>query len=625
MFNIRDARQYMERLLWIRTKEGEEKRLILKPAQKRLMDTVEQLERQGKPVRIIVLKARQEGISTAISGFIFARCATRENRAAMLVAHKAEATANLYNMHKRFYDRLPTLLRPMRAASNAIEIVFANPSKNPEDRAREPGLRSRIRCATAGGEGVGRSDTLQYVHISEYAFWPDGVNAKKDALLGILQAVPALPGTAVFIESTPNGFDDFHKLWTDAVAGRNDFVPLFIPWSEEPGYRRPVDPGTVWTEEERALMERHGLDPEQMAWRRWCIANNCGGDLNRFHQEYPLTPEEAFIASGDCWFDTEVLTKRLGELETGRADVGIGPYEAGNGRDGGQAMLVPTARAGDADCRVAAPLARTGSEGGASGGRRIAAPTKGRFTYRKVWSADLQSAVLADIAWVEDPRGPVTIWREPEELVPYVLGGDTAGEGSDFFSAYVIDNTSAGMCARIWMQRDEAGYTEQVYCLGLHYNKALVGLEVNFSTYPTATLTAMGYPKLYVRQAEDSYTHEIRKAFGFRTDPVTRPALVSELRAAVHAHPEMIADADLIREMLVFVKDAHGRPAAMTGEHDDLVMGYGITLKIRGQQSAVKGTRPGRRGHYTQDMLEDWRAATPAQRREIEKAWGKPF
>ena len=602
MFDIRDARQYMERLLWIRTKEGEEKRLELKPAQRRLMDTVEELERQGKPVRIIVLKARQEGISTAISGFIFSRCATRENRAALLVAHVADATANLYNMHKRFYDRLPALLRPMRAASNAIEIVFANPSKDPNERAREPGLRSRIRCATAGGQGVGRSDTLQYVHLSEYAFWPDGVNAKTDVLLGILQAVPALPGTAVFIESTPNGYDDFHKLWTDAVAGRNDFYPLFIPWSQEPGYRRAVEPGTVWTDEERELMDRFGLEPEQMAWRRWCIANNCGGDLNRFHQEYPLTPEEAFIASGDCWFDTEVLTRRLGEIESG-AGIGTSPHPspAATPSPQGEGFGRGTRTAECRPCR------------------------RGRFAYRKVWSGDLKDKTLTDIRWVEDPRGPVTIWKDPEELVPYVLGGDTAGEGSDFFSAYVIDNTDAAMCARIWMQRDEAGYTEQVYCLGLHFNKALVGLEVNFSTFPTATLAAMGYPRLYVRQTEDSYNHEIRHSFGFRTDSVTRPALVSELRAVVHEHPELIRDADLIREMLVFVKDDRGKPAAMPGEHDDLVMGYGITLKIRGQQSAVRGTKRTRRGHYTEDMIEDWRRATPEQRKRLEEQWGRPY
>ena len=577
MFDIRDARQYMERLLWIRTKEGRETRLVLKPAQRRLMEAVEEQERQGKPVRIIVLKARQEGISTAISGWIFARCATRENRAALLVAHVADATANLYNMHKRFYDRLPALLRPMRAASNAIEIVFANPSKDPSERAREPGLRSRIRCATAGGKGVGRSDTLQYVHLSEYAFWPDGVNAKTDILLGILQAVPALPGTAVFIESTARGFDDFHRLWTDAVAGRSDFVPVFFSWAMEPGYRRAVAPGTVWTDEERELMDRFGLEPEQMAWRRWCIANNCGGDVNLFHQEYPLTPEEAFIASGDCWFDTKLLTRRLAELD-------------------------------NAECRMQNAKCRRGS-----------------FTYKKTWDGSLQRTVISDVRFLERENGPVTIWREPMERVPYVIGGDTAGEGSDWFSAYVVDNTDAGMCARLWMRHDEAEYTAQVYCLGVWYNKALIGLEVNFSTYPTRSLQDWGYPRLYVRQAEDSYTHKPEERFGWRTDRVTRPAMLAELRETVEAHPEIIRDPDLLREMLCFVKNKEGRPEAMEGEHDDLVMGYGITLRIRDQQSNLRAPEPGKRGRYTEDMLEDYRTASPQERAMLEQKWGKPY
>ena len=647
MFDIRNARQYIEKLLWIRTKEGEERRLILKPAQKKLLDVVEGLEREGKPVRVIVLKARQEGISTLISGWIFARCATRENRVALLVAHVNDATANLHNMHLRFYDRLPGILRPLRAASNAIEIVFANPAKDPEARAREPGLRSRIRCATAGGKGVGRSDTIQYVHASEYAFWPDGLNAKQDTLLGILQAVPALPGTAVFIESTAKGFDDFHKRWEDAVSGRSDFVPVFFSWAEEPGYRRPVPPGTIWTEEELALAAEYKLEPEQLAWRRWCIANNCNGDIDRFHQEYPISPEEAFIASGACWFNVDILTRRLRELEDGGKRRGVGdaaPYADGGGQcpplrvDGGKRRGVEDAAPYGVGRGVedAAPYADGGGQcpplrvDGRS--RESAVPTegrgvgtRGRFRYRKVWSDGLQRSSLADIEFVPMDQGPVTIWRQPEERVPYVMGGDTAGEGSDWFGAYVIDNTSAQMCARIYMQYDEAEFTAQVFCLGRYYNKALVGLEVNFSTYPVQTLEEWGYERLYVRQAEDSYLHEARRAFGWRTDPVTRPAMLSELRESVEAHPEIIVDDQLIREMMVFVKDKTGRPAALEGEHDDLVMSYGITLKIRGQQSAVREQAKGQASRYTEDMLEDWRRAGPSERAMLEARWGKPY
>ena len=593
--NIRNAAEYIENLLWIRTKDGSEVRLKLKPAQWKLYNIVREQVRAGKPVRVIVLKARQQGFSTLISALIFHACATQENRGALLIAHHADATGNLHQMHLRFYDRLPAPVRPMRAASNAIEIKFANPAKDPVERAKEPGLRSKIRCATAGGKGVGRSDTLQYVHASEYAFWPDGINTKADTLLGILQAVPALPGTMVFIESTAKGFDDFKLRWDAAVAGRSDFVPLFVGWNEEPDYRRPVPPGTVWSAEEREMMARYGLEPEQMAWRRWQIANNCGGDVDKFHQEYPLTPEEAFIASGACWFNTAVIMARLEEI-TGNRQQAIGNRRR--------------EETGDAADERCSPLQNE-------------KPRRGRFRYRKTWDESLERTVISEIRFVEG-EGPVVIWRAPEELVPYVIGGDTAGDGSDWFSAYVIDNTSGQMCARLYMQFDEAEYTAQVYCLGQYYNQALIGLEVNFSTYPVRSLQDWGYPRIYVRQAEDDYTHKARTSYGWRTDPITRPAMLSELREIVEAHPEIICDEQLLREMLVFVKDKNGRPAALTGEHDDLVMGYGITLKIREQQSAVRGRKPGRQRKYTEDMMEDWRRASPEVRAMLEARWGRP-
>ncbi len=98
-------------------------------------------------------------------------------------------------------------MKPMLRTSNAQELVFENPSRSA--RSRSPGLRSRLKCATAGGRGIGRSDTLWCVHLSEYAFWPENGESKAETLAGILQAVPSLPGTMFVIESTANGFEDF--------------------------------------------------------------------------------------------------------------------------------------------------------------------------------------------------------------------------------------------------------------------------------------------------------------------------------------------------------------------------------------------------------------------------------
>ena len=84
-----------------------------------------------------------------------------------------------------------------------------------------PGLRSAIRCVTAGSDGAGRGSTLTNVHASEAAFWKN----MKETLDGLLSAVPDDPQTAVIIESTPNGFNEFKDFWDDAVAGKNGFLP----------------------------------------------------------------------------------------------------------------------------------------------------------------------------------------------------------------------------------------------------------------------------------------------------------------------------------------------------------------------------------------------------------------
>lgn len=129
----------------------------------------------------------------------------------------------------------------------------------------------------------------------------------KDLLLGIMQTVPNDPSTMVVIESTANGYDHFKELWDGAENGTNEWIPVFLPWYLEKGYRMAVPPGTEWTEEERQLQRDFGLDEEQLQWRRWCIRANCGGSVEEFRQEYPNTPAEAFLLSGTPFFDNQAL------------------------------------------------------------------------------------------------------------------------------------------------------------------------------------------------------------------------------------------------------------------------------------------------------------------------------
>lgn len=557
--NLRNPKEYCENLLWIRTKKQTLARLHFNDAQNNLYDVIRRQAAQGKPIRLIVLKGRQEGISTVTEGLMFQDTATRPNVKTLIVAHENTATANLFKMNKLFYDSLPAAVQPMRKNSNAKELVFENPTKDEREKRKRPGLRSSIRCQTAGKGGVGRSETLTNVHISEYAFWPRN---KDELLLGIMQAVPNEPDTMVVIESTANGYDHFKKLWDDAVSGANEWVAVFLPWYLEPGYRKAVPAGTEWSGEEERLRRDFGLDDEQLMWRRWCIKANCGNDEAMFRQEYPNTPDEAFLLSGEGFFD--------------------------NGALAAQRMHAPTPK------------------------------TVGRFDHDV--PADAGDAPK-NWQFKPDPAGAIRIWREPEKGVPYVLGGDTAGEGSDRFTAHVLDNRTGQQVAELQMPLSEIQYARQVYCLGRYYNDALAAIEVNFSTYPEKKLEEWNYPKLYQRERFDTYKNRMVKAFGWVTSPKTRPQMLATLHTVMEEAPELVASSWTLGEMITFVYDENRKPQAAVGEHDDLVMAAAIAHTARTQQRYTAAEDAADRSHWTRDMWEDWRRADTETRKRLETEW----
>lgn len=540
MTDIFNAKEYIENFLKIRAKSGEIIPFKLKPSQIKLHEALAKQDAEGKPMRAIVLKARQLGFSTYTEARIFQRAATSENHRAMILAHRDDSTTELFNMFKLFYAELPSLLRPMKAKDNDGEMLFDNPSRSQKERDRHPGLRSSITCSTAGtGGGVGRGSTFKSVHCSEYAFWRGD---KQETLLGILQAVPAEKGTLVIIESTANGFDRFQKLWEQAEKGENDFVPVFCAWHEEETYRMPVPPGTIWTEKEKELRERFKLDNEQLVWRRWCIKNNCGGDERLFRQEYPSSPEEAFLTTGTGVFDNETVMAQI----------------------------------------KAAP-------------RAIAI---GEFEY------DYDGAEIKNIRWVEKENGKIKLYEMPETGVPYVLGGDTAGEGSDRFTGQMLNNTNGAQAAVLKMQEDEVEYTRQILCFGRFYNNALIGIEINFTTYPQRELERLGYSNFYQRERYDSIRHELRKSYGFRTTMQSKRVIISGLKRLMQENPELVRDRETLKEMLTFVELDGGRCGAMNGEHDDLVMAFAIAHEIRGQQSFEKAEEKPEERHRLGEELK---------------------
>lgn len=309
--NIFNPLVYIPSFLKIRTKSAELVNFKPNKPQLKLVRTIEKRRAENRPVRVIILKARQMGFSTMAEALAFHDVVTHKLHNALIIAHEDSASQNLYTMFKTFYDNLPAELAPMTKRSNSGEMLFENPTTDDVEKRRNSGLMSSVKVATARNTSTGRSQTLHFLHCSEVGFWNDA----KTLVTGLFQCVPNLSNTTIILESTANGVGGFfYETWQNAVNGENDFIPLFFAWFEEPSYSIPFDTEAQKTyltltldNEEKDLLEHYKVSLEQLNWRRWCIKNNCTNDIDKFHQEYPAYPDEAFIASGRPRFNTAVL------------------------------------------------------------------------------------------------------------------------------------------------------------------------------------------------------------------------------------------------------------------------------------------------------------------------------
>ncbi len=294
-----DFPYFAENFLKIRSKSGDIKPLKLNRAQRYAHGLLEnQLKTTGK-VRAIILKGRQQGMSTMISGRFAHKTVTRKGMKAFILTHEADATANLFEMTKRYIDNLPEGLCPKPDTSSANKLFF---------KAFESGYS----VGTAGNKNTGRSLTIQLMHGSECAFWP----TPEDTAKGVMQAVPGENGTEIIIESTANGIGNyFHNIWLSAIYGKSEYIPIFVPWYWQDEYTSPVK-DRDWSDEELQLLENHGSDgltEAHLQWRRYKIAES-GNDIekgtNTFKQEYPFTWEESFRSSaGQPYIDSGLVLK----------------------------------------------------------------------------------------------------------------------------------------------------------------------------------------------------------------------------------------------------------------------------------------------------------------------------
>lgn len=374
-------------------------------------------------------------------------------------------------------------------------------------------------------KNVGRSRTVNFFHGSECAFWKDGIKPIQAAL------GEAFTKNCIKIyESTANGYNDYQKMWDSGVH-----INCFYEWWKTREYNitfrneelkanflHDIDTKKEWIWERlRWLRDEKKLTPEQLYW--YWDKHDKLLDKNLIKQEYPCTPHEAFLLSGKNVFDTAILLQRIDNTPK---------------------------------------------------------PIKtGYFTYK------YDGLKITDIKWVNDKNGYIKLYELPNtpKFTEYCIGGDTAGEGSDYFVGMVLDAKTGNQVAVLKHQFDADQYTRQMYCLGKYYKDALIGIEANFDSYPIMELQRLNYPKQYTREAVDTYTGRTEKRFGFKTTSLTRPTIISKLVEIVREHCNLINDTETCQELLTIIRNEKGRIEAPEGGHDDMMMALAIAHHIREQ------------------------------------------
>jgi len=532
--------EFSKRLLKIKDKFSNE--LVpfkLNIVQERVDRAVEKQLDAGKPVRIIVLKARQQGISTWSLGRMYYTATTSRNTDAMMVCHDDPSSVKLFNRLRLMYDMAP--IKPMTKYSTRRELDFRNP--NQRDMATNPGLLSNCTVATAGRANVGRSETLRYLHLSEVAFWENPENT----LLGLEQALPRAPGTVEIIESTANGVgNEFHKRWERAIDPRKagDWVPIFIPWHEFPEYRisvkendwHPVPSSAedldAWEKEEKDLKQTYGVDDDQLNWRRYMIVNYCGNKIEMFHQEYPASAEEAFLTTGRPVFDQKLIQRRIEVLE--KAD----------------------------------QICRDRKKGA-------------RFQTGKI------KMQVGSMEWTEHPEGDTRIYDWPNPNSEYIVSADVAegmvkGDDGDSSAAHVIDRYSWEQVAVFEGKLSPQRFGEYLEKIGYLYNSAMISCEVNNHGHTVNNyLEQKQYPNVFYRRDFDKLGNPIHQKIGWETNRKTRPMLVDALDDSILRKILEINDIPTLKEMLRFVYNPNtGKQEGAPGCHDDLVISLGIGCAV---------------------------------------------
>jgi hypothetical protein len=470
-------------------------------AQRAVVQAVENQVNANVPVRIIVLKARQLGISTICQGIVFNWCFMYPGANGLIIAHENDASQSLYEKSQMFWETWP--FHDLYTAKHATQ-----------KRMTWLETRSSLRIATAKNVQSGRSRTLQAIHASECAIWED----PETLMVGLRQSLPNTPGTMLLVESTANGVGNwFHKTWLDAVAGNNDYLPLFFPWWKHPEYRLPITTlEHLELEEDERLLMRMGAPPEAIEWRRYAIPNLCQDSVDEFQQEYPATPREAFLTTGRNVFPIKALE------------------ECFKPKAGARGYLTKLE----------------------SGELRFAEDPGGNLTIFK-WPS-------RDKSWGQ-----------------YFVSGDPSRTTMGDNACCQVINRSNFEQVAVWHGKiDPIAFARIMAQIGYFYNTAELSPEIEGPGYATiGALVEMGYPKLWNHRWADKHQGKVAVSLGWSTNYQRKHWAMGKTVSMLSDHSIILHDQETFDQMCNYVVLDNGEMGnSSRWSYDDAVMAFAIAI-----------------------------------------------
>ena len=498
----------------------------LNKGQKRIQEAIDRQRNQGKPIRIMVVKYRQGGYSTQAQANLF-HCCRFNSGIYMTVSLDLDSSEHIFSITDRFHHYLPASeKRVLKArASNRKELKFDEPHAG------------RLIIETAGKTAAGHSYTLAGLHLSEVSRWPEDTD---DARAGLLNSIPETPNTIIIVESVANGMAGwFYKEWHKPDSM---YEKIFVPWFWQEEYSMPLPIAkdkyfASLSEEEKKLATKYELTLEQMEWRRFTLHNKLDDDIQKFQEQYPSNATEAFITSGNSFFNTQAV-------------------EAIQVSDPLRGELREIADSSGTESLVFVQSAR--------GTLRIwKRPQKGK-----------EYVIASDVA-------------EGIEIE-----GAPGDDRHDYSSSDVLDRDTGEQVAQLHgkITPDELG--RYMARLGRWYNMAFLCAESNsgYGIHVLDEIVDSGYPQhlLYRQHTLDEQTRRPTTKMGWRTTRANRKSLMSNLDMALRHNEVFVNSADTRDELRSFVTKPDGRIEHGTGHKDDRVFSLAISYEMLGAAPARK-------------------------------------